>query len=151
MNRIALWCNGLLALTLVSCAARVIPPPTPEGPPTAENLLGTEWRLRDLMGGGVIATTEPTVSFPQPGTIAGNGSCNRFTGAVEIGSDTMRIGTLAATSRACAGAVMSQEAKYLAALETIQRATFEGRFLMLYPKGTQPPLRFVRVEVKPAN
>ena len=110
--------------------------------PAAQSLLGTEWLLEDLGGRGVLDRVEATLAFPEAGRVTGNGSCNRFTGSVEIGGGTIRFWQVASTRRACVPAVMDQEAKYLKALEGAERFAMEGPWLLIYSKGLEKPLRF---------
>ncbi|MBC2777109.1 META domain-containing protein [Parasphingopyxis marina] len=63
-----------------------------------------------LIGDWVITATGPyytsqddglTISFDDEGRVAGNGGCNRYTGGYAL-SDTLDIGPVASTRRACA-------------------------------------------------
>jgi heat shock protein HslJ len=112
--------------------------------PTAQSLLGTEWLLEDLGGAGVLDRVQATLAFPEAGRVAGSSSCNRFTGSIEIGEGTIRFAQLASTRRACAPAVMDQEGKYLKALEDAERMAIEGPYLLIYSRGLEKPLRFMR-------
>ena len=112
--------------------------------PTAQSLLGTEWTLEDLSGAGVLDRLQTTLAFPQAGRVAGSSSCNGFPKSVENGDGAIRFGQLATTRRACVPAVMDQEGKYLKALEESERAAVEGPYLMIYSKGLEKPLRFIR-------
>jgi heat shock protein HslJ len=107
-------------------------------------LRGSSWRLADLGGTGVLDGAEATLTFPEAGRIAGNGSCNNFSGRAAIGAGTIRIGPLASTKRACPPAVMDQEAKYLRAMEAAQLIAMQGPFLLVYARGMEEPLRFTR-------
>ncbi len=112
----------------------------------AAGLDGTAWRLEDLGGAGVLDRTQATLEFPGRGRVAGNASCNRFFGSVEIAGDSITFGTLGATLMACPEAVMNQEARYLKALEGAERFTQEGTTLLVHAKGMNRPLRFFRRE-----
>lgn len=107
-------------------------------------LRGSVWRLEDLGGAAVLDGAEATLTFPEAGHVAGNGSCNSFSGPAAIGAGTIRIGPLASTRRACPPAVMDQEAKYLRALEAAQLIARQGPVLLIYSKGMENPLRFTR-------
>ncbi len=107
-------------------------------------LAGTGWRLEDLGGAGVLDRVEATLEFPEEGRAAGNGSCNRFFGTVEMKGETISFGPLASTRMACAEATSNQEAKYLEALQSAERFTLDGSTLSIYSKGMEKPLRFVR-------
>jgi heat shock protein HslJ len=107
-------------------------------------LWGTAWRLEDLAGAGVLDRVEATLTFPETGRAAGNGSCNRFSGTVEISGDSIGFGPLASTRMACAEPISTQEGKYLSALQQAERFAFDGPALLIYSKGIPQPLRFVR-------
>lgn len=112
-------------------------------PASAPALAGTRWRLEDLAGAGVIDDAQATLEFVEGGRVAGNTSCNRFTGTVTISGNTIAFGPLAATRRACAEAVMNQESRYLAALGQARRFEVSGSTLLIHPADGGPPLRFV--------
>ncbi|HEY3457465.1 MAG TPA: META domain-containing protein [Bryobacteraceae bacterium] len=114
----------------------------------AFHLTGSEWRLEDLAGAGVIDNTQATLAFPEEGKVAGRGSCNRFFGPAKISGDSMQLGPLGATRMACPEAVMNQETKYLDALQKVERFEWKDPYLLLYEKGTEKPLRFTRLADK---
>jgi heat shock protein HslJ len=78
----------------------------------------------------VIADSRATLAFPEAGKVAGNGSCNRFTGAAELNGKAIKLGPLASTRMACMGEASTQETEYLKALEGAQR--FEAKEGKLY-------------------
>ncbi len=110
------------------------------------DLRRSAWRLEDLGGVGVLDSVEATLEFTEEGKIAGSGSCNRFVGGVEISGQSIKLGPLGATRMSCEEGVMNQEAKYLRALQDAERFTLEGPMLLIYSRGTEKPLRFVRKE-----
>lgn len=112
----------------------------------AASLNGTAWRLDDLGGAGVINDAEATLEFFEQGGVGGKGSCNRFTGTVEISGESIRFGRLGSTMMACAEAVGAQERRYLAALENAERYRVEGSTLLLYGRGSDPLSKFARIE-----
>jgi putative lipoprotein len=81
------------------------------GPP------GTAWVLEDLAGAGVMDYVRATLEFPEPGKVAGNGSCNRFFGSAPVTGDRLTVSPLGATRMACPEAVMNQESRYFQALQ----------------------------------
>ena len=109
------------------------------------SLIGSEWVLEDLGGGGVVDQIQATLSFPDAGKIAGNGSCNRFFGTADIHGDSIKLGPLGSTRMACAEAAMSQETKYLKALQAAERFEWKDPYLLIYCKGFDQPLRFARM------
>lgn len=149
------WMLLGLALLLPGCSRER----TPEKPTPAEtsvapttqsagtlNLVGTEWKLEDLAGAGVIENSQATLAFPETGRVAGNGSCNRFMGSVTITGDSLKIGALAGTRMACASAVSTQEEKYLKALQGATRYEWKDPYLLVYVEGTEKPLKYTRVK-----
>lgn len=106
------------------------------------NLVGTEWSLTDVGGRGVVDYAEGTLTFPETGKIAGNGSCNRFMGTVEIQGEKIKVGPLAATRRACPPSVMAQEIFYLKTLEESERIAMAGPYLLIFATDKEHPLRF---------
>jgi heat shock protein HslJ len=119
--------------------------------PAAFNLSGSDWELKDL--GGVAADHgKATLSFPEPGKIAGNGSCNRFFASSEINGDAIKLGAMGSTRMACPEPVMTQESKYLETLQAAERFEWKDPYLLIYCKGLDKPLRFTRIApAKPAT
>jgi heat shock protein HslJ len=116
------------------------------------SLSGSEWLLEDLGGSGVIDNIQATLTFPETGKLAGNGSCNRFFGPAEIDGNTLKLGPLGSTRMACPEAVMNQETKYMQALQASERFEWKDPYLMIYCKGFEKPLRFTRMQSsKPAT
>jgi heat shock protein HslJ len=68
----------------------------------------------------VIEGTELTVVFGEDGTVSGSSGCNTYTGGYVVEGDTVSIGALASTRKACADpeGVMDQETQFLAALQS---------------------------------
>jgi putative lipoprotein len=111
-------------------------------PPRRAGLVGTRWTLEDLGGAGVIDEASATLEFPEPGKVAGSGSCNRFFGTVSIDGNAMSISPLGTTRMACAEAVAMQEVNYLKALHGAERYALQGPTLLIYARGMDSPLRF---------
>ncbi len=117
------------------------------GSPTAANRLrGTAWLLEDLGGVGVLDRVQATLTFPKVGRVAGDASCNRFFGSVELSGASITFGALGSTRRSCAEAVMIQEQRYLGALAGAERFTLDGPVLLIHYRGSDQPLRFNRLE-----
>jgi len=87
------------------------------GGSTAELLSGTEWRVEDIDGRGVIDGSDLTMAFDPRGRVEGTGGCNRFSGPWRVEEGWLVAGPLRSTRRACAAkAMMAQEAAFFAAL-----------------------------------
>jgi heat shock protein HslJ len=82
--------------------------------------------------------------FPEPGKVAGSGSCNRFFGTVSIDGNAIAISPLGTTRMACAEAVAMQEVNYMRALPSAERYLLQGTALLIYVRGMPSPLRFIR-------
>lgn len=115
-----------------------------ELPAQTATLTGTEWHLDDLAGTPVLPDSRATLTFPEPGKVAGNSSCNRFTGAAQVTGAAIHLGPLAGTRMMCPEPAMTQETSYLAALNAAERFELHDTHLLLYSKGHEKPLRFTR-------
>jgi len=112
---------------------------------------GSEWLLEDLGGSGVLDQVQATLTFPEAGKVAGNGSCNRFFGPAKIRGDAIKLGPLGATRMACPEAAMNQETKYLQPLQAAERFEWKDPYLLVYCRVLAKPLRFTRMAAhKPA-
>lgn len=121
-------------------------------PEVGSNLTGSEWLLVDLGSGGVLDQSQATLTFPEAGKVAGNGSCNRFSGTAEINGDAIKMAPLASSRMACSEGVMNQETKYLGALQAADRFEWKDPYLIIHCKGLDKPLRFKRIAPgKPAK
>ncbi|HTC42523.1 MAG TPA: META domain-containing protein [Candidatus Acidoferrales bacterium] len=139
----------LLAATafLASCSSSNKPTASAPRPTSGRtiSLEGTEWVLTDLAGTLALPGGKATLVFPEAGRVAGNGSCNRFTGALTITGDALKIGPLASTRMACVDeSVSKQEDAYLKALGGATRYSYQDPDLLIYCEGFDKPLRFVR-------
>jgi putative lipoprotein len=112
------------------------------GAAASGTLVGTSWRLEDLLGRGVAENAEATLEFPEEGRVAGKGSCNRFFGPAEIAGQSIKFSHLGSTMMACPEPIMNQEREYFKALESAERFEVQGSVLKIYCKGSDRPLRF---------
>lgn len=113
--------------------------------PSSFSLSNSEWLLEDLNGSSVLDNVQATLTFPETGKVAGNGSCNRFFGPAEMNGDIVKLGPLASSRMACPEAVMNQETKYLEALQAAERFDWKDPYLLIYCKGLEKALRFTRM------
>jgi heat shock protein HslJ len=137
---------GLGVLSLVSCDSSHKPVQnTPKTALSHISLPGSEWVLTDLAGVPALSNVKATLAFPEAGRVAGNASCNRFTGTVAVADDSIKFGPLASTRMACAdNAVSAQEDNYLMALGAATRYAYRDPYLLIYADGFAKPLRFTR-------
>ena len=127
---------SLVALMTTACATTT--PPTGGG---GGVIAGPEWRLEDLLGGGIIDRSHVTLTLAKDGSAAGAGGCNRFFGTWTLKGDSLSFGKMGSTMMACAPSLMEQEGKYLKALETASGYSFtpDGALVIATAQG---PLKF---------
>ena len=136
-RRPLLWLAAPIFLGLQACANSAPPAPGPAAP-----LWGTQWVLASVGAQPVIQGSQATLQFPEAGHLAGNGSCNRFSGAIKLHLDQLAVGALVSTKMACMGGAMAQENAYMAALQKAQRYERSGDTLLIHVLGMEQPLRF---------
>jgi heat shock protein HslJ len=83
-------------------------------------LLGQEWIIEDIAGGGVIDDSQPSLLFLADGQLAGSGSCNRIIGSYQLDDKQLTIKPAGTTMMMCPEALMNQENKLLKLLPTIK-------------------------------
>lgn len=77
------------------------------------------------------AGTELTAVFAEDGALSGNAGCNAYNGDYKLEGETLAIGPLATTRKACEGSVMTQEEQFLAALQGATGYRVEGANITL--------------------
>lgn len=82
-------------------------------------LLGQEWVIEDIAGGGVIDNTHAALQFFADGRLAGSATCNRILGSYETEGAKLRIAPAGTTMMACPPALMDQERNLLDLLPAI--------------------------------
>ena len=115
---------ALVAMAAAGCAGE----PDEEVDP----LLGTRWLAEDIDGQGVLDKVQSTITFDRPERMVGHGGCNRFFGTMSKTGDDIQIGPLGGTRMACENEIMSQERRFLQALEQARRLRHEEKKKMLY-------------------
>ena len=139
-----LW-FAVAAILMHSCGASNKPAATPP-PKETFNLPGTDWILADVAGIPALPGGKATLTFPDVGRVAGNASCNRFSGTMLVTGNAIKMGPLAMTRMACAdNDINRQEDIYMKALGAAVRYSYENPDLLIYAEGYEKPLRFTRV------
>ncbi len=103
-------------------------------------LLGQEWVIEDIAGGGVIDNSQATLQFLSDGSLAGSATCNRIIGRYEMEGERVRIvEPLGTTMMACPEALMNQERKLLDLLPTVDhyRIDESGALVLSTGDGTK--------------
>ena len=124
-----IWISWVVAGALGACA---IPAPPPVViPVTADALVGGEWMAVVIDGVVPLVNPKPKLQWISANQIVGTGGCNAFKGKALLGEDSVRIGPLAATGKACVTAPTGQEDLFFKALEETRKARLEGGQLLL--------------------
>ena len=85
------------------------------------------WVLTEL--DGAAFPEKATLQFPEPGTIAGNAPCNRYSGAMTAPYPWFEAGQLAVTRMACPN--MAAESVFFEALSGMTQSEVSGDTLIL--------------------
>lgn len=117
MIRLALICAA--ALTLTACSA--------DESIAAYGASGKVWTLVELDGAPFAATA--TLTFPEPGQIAGRAPCNQFFGSQTAPYPWFETGPLGSTMMACPD--LAAESQYLTALSEMTLSEVSGPTLIL--------------------
>jgi len=156
MTRKALILSSMVFTSSLGCGVSPVAPPavaTPgqAAPPAADqkkvlaSLIGTEWTLVDLCGVPPIAGSSPTLVFPEPGKIGGNGSVNSFGGEIVLARGRPVI-KAASTLIGASPALMEQESKFHDALSKALSFSANGNSLRIRVEAQDKPLRFARTK-----
>lgn len=108
-------------------------------------LTGRTWVVEDIGSAGVIDTARATMGFDGAGRVYGSGSCNLYNGPATLTGETLSVGNLATTGRACPDAIMTQERRFFDALTKVIGFDIgpDGALILRGPSG---PLVTARAE-----
>jgi heat shock protein HslJ/membrane-bound inhibitor of C-type lysozyme len=107
------------------------------GGETAALLRGEPWVVQEIAGAPLVRGSRASLSFDDQGRVTGTASCNDFTAPYTLTGEGLTIGAAVATRKACAPAVMKQEAAFMAALAAVQRieVTADGTLVLHTASG----------------
>jgi heat shock protein HslJ len=95
-----------------------------------------DWVAQSMGGNPILNPGRLTLAFAE-GRVSGRGGCNHYSGAVEIGPGTLKIGALISTKMACADAsMMQQESAYLNALNSAALYRFGPNGVLIISTGS---------------
>jgi len=109
------------------------------------------WRLANMTAGSLPTPMLPigdlTAEF-RDAKVGGSGGCNRFNGGYSTKGSQLKIGPLASTFKACEESVMTQETRYLQALQGAQRyqVNQDGLQIFYKTKAGTGVLRFTSLD-----
>ncbi len=121
--------HAICLLTLTACQKAVVPAAINDAMSEMQDMALQQkngWQLdkrRNEQGEivPVLTGTTITIVFQPKGELSGQGGCNRYFARYQAGVDTLTIGFIGATLRACEQNLSQQEQEYLAQLETVAR------------------------------
>jgi len=136
-----------------STIAQSIAQPVPSFQIAQSKSIQGSWRLANMTEPGspmpMLPSQELTADFAK-GQISGSGGCNRFNGDYTTNKNQLKIGPLASTFKACPEAIMTQETRYLTALQAAQRYQInqDGLQIFYQTKDGSAVLRFTAQSVR---
>src|SRR5262245_8614886 len=137
---------AVFCVTLSACQTAA-PSSAVRGPADVPALLsGTSWVAEDIDGGGVLESTQSTLSFEGEERIVGSTGCNNYFAPIQLSGTTLRSGAIGSTRRACPPPVMSQERVFRGALAAVTAFRQDDRTLFLVDATDRVRLRLTRVE-----
>jgi heat shock protein HslJ/membrane-bound inhibitor of C-type lysozyme len=100
-------------------------------------LTGLEWIVETIGGEPVVADSKASILFLEEGRVAGNASCNRFTGSFRLTGEGLSFGQMANTRMACEEPLNSQEMRLLELLRKpiASKIGPQGRLVLHTPDG----------------
>jgi heat shock protein HslJ len=120
------------------------PPPPAAVEGEAASIENRTWRLARLPGRDVTGEPPHFRLRPADGRVEGDGGCNRFGGSYELSGDSLRMGPLMSTKRACVDEARgAQETALLQALERTHGWRLEEERLLLLDEEGAEVARFV--------
>ena len=99
------------------------------------DLLGAEWLIEDIAGGGVVADSQASLQFLAEGRLAGNASCNRLIGSYTRDGAGLSVKLVGTTMMACPPALMQQEQALLKILPDVARYLIDASGTLVLSSG----------------
>ncbi len=144
-NRLHLTAYSLLLAALLSACAVPTQVAAPQAVmPTPTSLAGTEWVAFAVEGVAEVTNPKPKLRWVNADKLVGTGGCNGFTAPVVVGPNSLRLGALASTGRACLSMPGSQEDLFFKALELTRKARVERDQLVLTDEVGKQLARFLK-------
>lgn len=144
-------CSLVLAALVSGCAAPKpgsIAPPRGSGSaqmPASASLVGTEWVAFAIDRVPEVLAPKPKVRWVSTDRVAGTGGCNGFSGRSVAVGETLRIGPLDSTGRACLSMPGSQEDLFFRAIELTRKARLERDQLILMDESGKELARLLKM------
>jgi len=94
-------------------------------------LVGDEWMIEDIAGGGVIDSSHASLKFMPDGRLAGSATCNRLLGSYEKDGSQLSLERAGTTMMACPEAQMKQERRLLDLLSEVTRYSIDDSGVLI--------------------
>jgi len=134
--------GAALALLLVAVGCRSTT--TRRAADVVTSLVGTTWVADGIEGAGVLAGVPSTLTFESAERVVGSTGCNQYFAPLTLVGTALRFGPAGSTRRACSPAIMDQERRFLAALETVRTYRVHDGVLSLLDEDARDLIRFTR-------
>ena len=119
------------AVALLALAGCEPIPPSEPTPVQIPSIYGGAWHA-DSVNGALFDLPRPTMQFHAGGRLTGQAPCNGYSASFELGLNSLSIGPIIATRKACSPPLMEREAAFFAMLQsTNSYFTSPGEWLML--------------------
>jgi heat shock protein HslJ len=142
----------ILMLGMAACRTSRQTEKATSGGGGAVPLTGTYWKLTDLSGEPVRATSDgdaaPYLTFEAgKNSVFGNSGCNVFRGPYELGADSgIRFSSMILTRKMCLDAdIMTVEDRLMHVFDRVKSRTLRGDTLILYGESAEALARFEAV------
>ena len=122
-----------LFLGMIGCAAAV-------SVPAKSDLIGS-WTVEYIGKRPVIDKSPAYIKFIVKGRVAGNSSCNQFTGSYDLRAGDLEVSKLASTKKMCPPALMEQEKRFLASLQRVKKFQIVQGLLVLLDENDETLFR----------
>jgi heat shock protein HslJ len=124
---------GATLLVVAGCATS-----TPA--PREDELLRTAW-IVERIDDEATATPVPTITFDSQVRVSGRATCNQYAGTLQLGAGTLHVAEPVSTRMACESALMTQERRFLTALQAVRKWRRDGDHLLLLDEAGHVRLR----------
>ncbi len=118
---------------------------------SSESLAETAWTMDSLAGFEIPAGVVAGLEFVDAALVSVLTGCNDYTGPYETDGDTISIGPLAGTLKACTEPLMAFETAYTTALQAAATYSIEGDALLLNGPNGASLISFDRFEAQLAG
>ncbi|MBR0551642.1 META domain-containing protein [Stakelama marina] len=117
------------------------PPKASASPAPNVDISDTNWRIVSIDGKNATGARQPTMMFAG-GWISGNAGCNSYSGPYSLDGDSLSVGPLMSSKKACVGGGMDTELTlFPALLGTLVVDRISAEQLTLTGSGHQITLR----------